>query len=72
MQADFENYRKRALKQQVDAIERASGQIVEDLLPVLDACEAGIEHGDEGVTSIFASLLGIAREDRADPTGPGR
>ncbi len=72
MQADFENYRKRALKQQVDAIERASGQIVEDLLPVLDACEAGIEHGDEGVTSIFAALLGALEKTglvRQDPVG---
>lgn len=59
IQADFENYRKRSIKQQSDAVDYATARIVEDLLPVLDACEAGIEHGDEGVTAIFTSLLGV-------------
>ena len=72
LQADFENYRKRALKQQGDAIEFATGRLVEDLLPVLDACEAGIEHGDEGVTAIFTALLGTLERiglKRLDPVG---
>lgn len=72
LQADFENYRKRAFKQQSDAIELATGRMVEDLLPVLDACEAGIEHGDEGVTAVFAALLGTLERsglERIDPVG---
>ena len=72
VQADFENYRKRSLKQQTDAIDRATGQLVESLLPVLDACEGGIEHGDEGVTAVFTALLGTLERvglERVDPAG---
>ncbi len=72
MQADFENYRKRSMKQQADSVEYATGRIVEDLLPVLDACEAGVEHGDDGVTAVFAALLGALEKSglaRVDPVG---
>ena len=71
-QADFENYRKRSMKQQADSVDFATGRLVEDLLPVLDACEAGIEHGDEGVTAVFAALLGSLEKSglvRLDPVG---
>ena len=70
LQADFENYRKQAIRRQGDAIEHATGRLVEDLLTVLDACEAGIDHGDEGVTAVFASLLGVLERaglERIDP-----
>jgi len=40
VQADFENYRKRAATQMSDELDRALGKLVEQLLPVLDACEA--------------------------------
>jgi molecular chaperone GrpE len=72
VQADFENYRKRVIKQQADAIERATGRLIDELLPVLDACDAGIEHGDEGVTPIFTALLGTLERvglERLDPVG---
>ena len=70
LQADFENFRKQALRRQGDAIEHATGRLVEELLPVLDACDAGIEHGDEGVTAVFAALLGVLEKaglERLDP-----
>lgn len=72
LQADFENFRKQALKRQGDAIEHATGRLVEQLLPVFDACDAGIEHGDEGVTAIFTTLLGVLERaglERLDPAG---
>ncbi len=72
VQADFENYRKQALKRQSDAIEHATGRLIEELLPVFDACDAGIEHGDEGVTAIFTTLLGVLEKqglERLDPAG---
>ena len=48
VQADFDNYRKRAATQaQVDA-DRATGRLAEALLPVLDAAEAAyLRHPDE-------------------------
>ena len=42
LQADFENYRRRMSAQPAEEIDRATGRLVEGLLPVLDACEAGV------------------------------
>ena len=39
VQADFENYRKRVLREQTALVERATERLVEDLLPVLDSFE---------------------------------
>jgi molecular chaperone GrpE len=40
LQADFENYRKRMMREQTALVERATSGLVEQLLPVLDAFEA--------------------------------
>jgi molecular chaperone GrpE len=58
VQADFENYRKRALTQQSDQVDRATGRLVSVLLPVLDACELAFQHGAEGVEPIWSKLIG--------------
>jgi molecular chaperone GrpE len=58
LQADFENYRKRVQQQQVDEIDRATGRLAEELLPVLDACEAAFGHGADGVEPIWSALIG--------------
>ena len=48
VQADFENYRKRAANQTAVEIERATGKLAEALLPVLDAAESAyLAHPDE-------------------------
>ncbi len=57
VQADFENYRKRVSAQVTDEVDRASGKIVDSLLGVLDACEAAIGHGIEGVEPVWSALL---------------
>jgi molecular chaperone GrpE len=54
LKADFENFRKRELREKTDLIERASLRIVEQLLPVLDDLErsldAAAKHGaDEAI-----------------------
>ena len=69
-QADFENYRKRVAKQQVDDIARAAEGLVEQLLPVLDACDGAIHHGATEVEPIYAALLGTLEKqglERIDP-----
>ncbi len=43
-QADFENYRKRVARLQEEQSARASGQLVERLLPVLDALDLAEAH----------------------------
>jgi molecular chaperone GrpE len=72
-QADFENYRKRAQKQQDDAVVREVGGFVERLLPVLDACDAAAAQGAaEAVEPIVSALFGaLEREglERLEPKG---
>ena len=62
VQADFENYRKRAATQMNDELDRAVGKLVEILLPVLDACEAAVAHGVEGVEQVWSSLIGALQK----------
>ena len=42
VQADFENYRKRMLREQTTLVERATERLVEDLLPVLDSFDGAL------------------------------
>jgi len=42
LKADFENYRKRVIREQTDLVERASLRIVEQLLPVFDDFERAV------------------------------
>lgn len=72
LQADFENFRKRVAGQASDEADRATGRIVEQLLPVLDACEAALAHGVTGVDAVWTPLLdalqkqGLERLEVAD------
>ena len=71
-QADFENYRKRVAKQTADDAARATEALVEQLLPVLDACDGAISHGATEVEPIYAALLGTLEKvglARVEPTG---
>ncbi len=43
-QADFENYRKRVLKQQAEQADRAAESVVRSLLPVLDILDLALAH----------------------------
>jgi molecular chaperone GrpE len=49
--AEFDNYRRRAARELVEARERSQGELLGDLLPVLDNLERALdaaEHHDEG------------------------
>src|SRR5437868_7498563 len=72
LQADFENYKKRILKQQTDHLERAAEGLVEKLLPVLDTFDMAIAHGGEGLDQVQGQLMAaLEREglERIDPVG---
>jgi molecular chaperone GrpE len=58
LQADFENYKKRVAQVHADDVNRATGQLAEELLPVLDACEAAFAHGADGVEPVWSALMG--------------
>ena len=79
VQADFENYRKRALREQTSLVERATEGLVEQLLPVIDNFElalANIGDADEkvrkGVELVHSELLGVLEKaglERIDALG---
>ena len=51
LRAEFENYRRRATRELVEARDRAQGELLSDLLPVLDNLERALdaaEHHEEG------------------------
>jgi len=80
LQADFENYRKRVLREQTVLVERASEGLVEQLLPVLDSFELALanlpgpnseERDDNGVRKgielVHAELLGVLERAGLEP-----
>jgi molecular chaperone GrpE len=63
-QAEFDNYRKRMLRDQTTHLERATAGLVEQLLPVLDSFELALGSGGtdverlrKGVELVYAELL---------------
>jgi len=64
-QAEFDNYRKRMLRDQTVHLERATGNLIEQLLPILDSFElalgsAGtdVERLRKGVELVYGEFLG--------------
>ncbi|HVA04744.1 MAG TPA: nucleotide exchange factor GrpE [Acidimicrobiales bacterium] len=64
VQADFENYKKRMIRQQTDNLERAAEDLVTKVLPVLDALDLARAHlgasddlSDEGKALVAGSTL---------------
>src|SRR5262245_47509823 len=47
LQADFDNYRKRAQRDQESLVARAGERIVKELLPILDDLERALEAADQ-------------------------
>jgi molecular chaperone GrpE len=72
LQAEFENYRKRVLKEQTRAVELASGPIIGKLLEVLDEFELALMAAErkpeferflQGVEMVYAKLQEILRSE---------
>jgi len=64
-QAEFDNYRKRMLRDQTAHLERATANLIEQLLPVLDSFELALgsagtdaERLRKGVELVYGELLG--------------
>jgi len=81
LQADFENYRKRVLREQTALVERATEGLLEQLLPVLDSFELAVvnmegsaidEKVRKGIELVFAELIGVLERaglERIDALG---
>jgi molecular chaperone GrpE len=72
LKAEFENYRKRMLKEQTVMIERASAAVVERLLPILDNFELALMAADRtkdyesmvrGVEMVYGELLEVLKRE---------
>jgi molecular chaperone GrpE len=67
LQADFENYRKRVLREQTALVDRATEGLLEQLLPVLDSFELAVANLDDsvddnvrkGIQLVLAELTGV-------------
>jgi molecular chaperone GrpE len=59
--AEFENFRKRTMRDQADFNARATRSLVERLLPVLDNFDRAIAHGDSspGLALVHRELVGV-------------
>ena len=72
LQADFDNYRKRMLREQTMRVAAASQALVSRLLPVLDNFELAISHAEQsrefdrmlkGVEMVFGELREVLRSE---------
>ena len=79
IQADFENYRKRAAREAAAAGERAKSGLVRELLPIVDnleralaSAEEGEQHLAQGVRLVHSELIAVLERNgiqQFDPSG---
>jgi len=71
--ADFDNYRKRAVREKDEAIRYANNSLLQDLLPVLDNFELGLDaaRSAAGADAILQGLGMVARQFRDFLTSSG-
>ena len=79
IQADFENYRKRAAREAAAAGERAKSGLIRDFLPIVDnleralvSAEEGEQHLAEGVRLVHSELIAVLERngiEQFNPTG---
>lgn len=66
LQAEFENYRKAVVKREQEARERANESLVNEILPVLDACDGALASGATDVEPVRTSLLEVLTKQGLD------
>lgn len=78
--AEFENFRKRMLREQTQQVERASERVVGGLLPVLDSFDLALSHDPsspaeqkllDGVQRTHALLMDVLAREGLEPI-PGQ
>ena len=81
VKAEYDNYRKRSLRDQQLTAERTKAAVVMQLLPVLDDLDRAREHGDlvgpfasvaESLTAVTGKLGLTAFGEKGDPFDPNR
>jgi molecular chaperone GrpE len=79
LQAEFENYKKRVAKQQVDQVARAAVALVDKILPVMDTLDLATEHLGDAESADGRALVAVSSQlrdvlakeglERIDPLG---
>jgi len=72
LQAEFENFKKRTEKENIDRIKYSNAQVLGKLLPVLDNFELSLKNCDDtehikGVRIVFAQLNDVLKEEGLNP-----
>jgi molecular chaperone GrpE len=62
LQADFDNYRKRSVRQQTELLERATEGLLVQLLPVLDALDLAEAHASKEEQAALSQVGTLLRE----------
>ena len=57
--AEFTNFRRQTVKRNTELVAQAAARLAKQLLPVLDACEAAVSQGVEGIEAVQSQLLGV-------------
>ena len=57
--AEFTNFRRQTIKRNTGLVAQAASRLAKALLPVLDACEAAVSQGVEGIEAVQAQMLGV-------------
>lgn len=79
MKADFDNYRKRVIREQTSLVERASRDLIEKLLPIIDNLERAINSSKgntdfqtllSGIEIIYQQLLEVLKKEGLEPINP--
>src|SRR5919106_386445 len=68
VQAEFDNYRKRIMREQTEIASRAGARIVERLLPVLDNFERALAHtAEDGMVLVHKELMSVLESEGLRP-----
>ncbi len=59
--AEFDNYKKRALKEKADAIKYGNEEIIKDILPFMDSLDRALEH-DTGDIQVFKDGVALIQD----------
>ncbi len=57
--AEFTNFRRQTMRRNTELVAQAASRLAKELLVVLDACEAAVSQGVEGIDAVQAQLLGV-------------
>ncbi len=57
--AEFTNFRRQTMRRNTELVAQAASRLARELLVVLDACEAAVAQGVEGIEALQSQLLGV-------------